>query len=190
MCNEFAQEKTWEQYCELMAREAAEIFSEPPPDLPFGSIRPSERAAILSAAQGSGMEGRTQLELLPWGWTPPGGGKGLVINIQSEKRRDPPAMRGIAPMDRFYEFKGDKPPKSKFAFTPAVNEPLGFAVIVKNGRFALLTTAPGPDVALIHGRMPVTLRLRDWRRFLTAGPWPADLTAPAPEGTLQALQVR
>ena len=186
MCNEFAQEKTWEQYVELMAREAAEIFSDPPPELPFGSIRPSEQAAILAASPGGG----TRLDLIPWGWTPPGGGKGLVINIQSEKRRDPPAMRGIAPMDRFYEFKGDKPPKSKFAFTPAVNEPLGFAVIVKNGRFALLTTTPNPDVAPIHGRMPVTLRLRDWRRFLTAGAWPADLTAPAAEGTLQALQVR
>ncbi|HLZ84118.1 MAG TPA: SOS response-associated peptidase family protein [Caulobacteraceae bacterium] len=196
MCNEFAQEKTWEQYCELMARGAAEIFSEPPPDLPFGSIRPSERAAILGAGPpGSGGGGAgTRLELIPWGWTPPGG-KGLVINIQSEKRRDPPALRGIAPMDRFYEFRGDNPPqkgalKSKFAFTPAVNEPLGFAVIVNNGRFALLTTAPNPDVAPIHGRMPVTLRLRDWRRFLTAAAWPADLTAPAAEGTLQALQVR
>ncbi len=191
MCNEFAQEKTWDQYCELMAREAAEIFSDPPPDLPFGSIHPSEPAAILAA----GTEGGTRLELIPWGWTPPAGGRGLVINIRSETRRDPPAMRGIAPMDRFYEFKGDKPPqkgmlKSKFAFTPAVNEPLGFAVIVKNGRFALLTTAPNPDVAPIHGRMPVTLRLRAWRRFLTAGAWPADLTAPAQEGTLQALQVR
>ena len=97
MCNEFAQEKTWEQYVELMAREAAEIFSEPPPELPFGSIRPSEQAAILAASPGGG----TRLDLIPWGWTPPGGGKGLVINIQSERRRDPPAMRGIAPMDRF-----------------------------------------------------------------------------------------
>jgi len=190
MCNEFTQEKTWHDYCGLMAREAAEIFSEPPPQLPFGSIHPSERAAILAAApQASGTGGGTRLELLPWGWTP-AGGKGLIINIQSEKRRDPPGMRGIAPMDRFYEFKGDKPPKSKFAFTPAVNEPLGFAVIVKNGRFALLTTAPNPDVAPIHGRMPVTLRLRDWRRFLTAGAWPADITAPAAEGTLQSTQVR
>ena len=93
-------------------------------------------------------------------------------------------------MDRFYEFKGDKPPKAKFAFTPAVNEPLGFAVVVKNGRFALLTTAPTADVAPIHGRMPVTLRLRDWRRYLTAGAWPAELAAPASDGTLQAIQVR
>lgn len=134
--------------------------------------------------------GEAGLHLLPWGWTPPAGGRGLIINIQSEKRRDPPAARGIAPMDRFYEFRGEKAPKAKFAFTPAVNEPLGFAAIVKGGRFALMTTTPNADVAPIHGRMPVVLRLRDWRRYLTTGAWPADLTAPAPEGTLQALQVR
>jgi putative SOS response-associated peptidase YedK len=187
MCNEFAQEKTWEQYCELMAQEAAEILSDPPPELPFGSIHPSENAAILSAATAAS---GTRLDLLPWGWTPTAGGRGLVINIRSEARRDPPAMRGIAPLDRFYEFKGEKAPKAKFAFTPAVNEPLGFAVVVKNGRFALLTTAPNVDVAPIHGRMPVTLRLSDWRRFLTAAEWPANLAAPALAGTLQATQIR
>jgi len=186
MCNEFAQEKTWQDYCELMAREAVEIFSEPPPELPFGSIRPSEHATVMGVAVGGG----ARLELLPWGWTPGPGGKGLVINIRSEARRDPPTARGIAPMDRFYEFRGEKPPKAKFAFTPAVNDPLGFAVIVKGRRFALLTTAPNADVAPIHGRMPVTLRLGDWRRFLTDPAWPADLIAPAADGTLQALQVR
>jgi putative SOS response-associated peptidase YedK len=185
MCNEFAQEKTWQDYCELMAQAAAEILSEPPPELPFGSIHPSERAAVLGAGPGGG----ARLDLLPWGWTP-ASGKGLIINIQSEKRRDPPAARGVVPMDRFYEFRGEKAPKAKFAFTPAVNEPLGFAAIVKGGRFALLTTSPNADVAPIHGRMPVTLRLRDWRRFLTAGAWPAELTTPAAEGTLKAAQVR
>src|SRR5271154_4195712 len=114
MCNEFAQEKTWDQYCELMAGEAAGIFSEPPPDLPFGSIRPSESAAILSAGR---EEGGTRLDILPWGWTPGAAGRGLVINIRSETRRDAPAQRGIVPIDRFYEFKGERPPKAKFAFT-------------------------------------------------------------------------
>jgi len=184
MCNEFSQEKVWRDYCEMMAGEALDIVSDEPPDLPAGSVRPSERAAILGAAPGG-----SRLDLLPWGWTP-SGGKGLIINIQSEKRRDPPWARGIAPMDRFYEFRGAKPPKSKFALTPAVNEPLGFAVIRKDGRFALLTTAPNADVADIHNRMPVTLRLADWRRFLTDEAWPAALMAPAEAGTLRSAQVR
>ena len=184
MCNEFAQERAWREYCEIMAREALGIISDEPPELPSGSIHPSERAAIISAASGG-----SRLDLVPWGWTPYSG-KGLVINIQSEKRRDPPAARGIAPMDRFYEFKGTKAPKAKFEFAPAVNEPLGFAVIKKGDRFALLTTEPNADVADIHGRMPVTLRLADWRRFLTSDEWSSALMAPAQAGTLRSMQIR
>ena len=93
-------------------------------------------------------------------------------------------------MDRFYEYRGTKPPKSKFEFAPAINEPLGFAVAVRDGKFALLTTEPNSDVAEIHDRMPVTLRLSDWRRWLTSETWPADLMAPAGTGTLRAVQVR
>jgi putative SOS response-associated peptidase YedK len=184
VCNEFAQERAWREYCEMMAREALEIVSNEPPQLPTGSVRPSERAAILSAAPGG-----SKLELLAWGW-PPYTGKGLVINLRSEKRKDPPRARGIAPMDRFYEYRGAKPPKSKFQFAPAINEPLGFAVAIRDGKFALLTTEPNADVAEIHDRMPVTLRLGDWRRWMTSEAWPADLVAPAQSGTLRANRVR
>jgi putative SOS response-associated peptidase YedK len=184
VCNEFAQERAWREYCEQMAREALEIISDEPLEMPFGSVRPSERAAILSAAPGG-----SKLELLPWGW-PPYAGKGLVINLRSEKRKDPPRARGIAPMNSFYEYRGTRPPKSKFKFVPAINEPLGFAVVIRDGRFALLTAEPNSDVAEVHDRMPVTLRLGDWRRWLTSETWPADLVVPAQTGTLRATQVR
>ena len=183
MCNEFAQERTWRAYCEMMAQEALGIVSEEPSVLPSGSVHPSEPAAIITAAPGG-----SRLDLVPWGW-PPWNGRG-VINVRSETRKDPPAARGIAPMDRFYEYRGTKAPKSKFEFTPALNEPLGFAVILKDGRFALMTCDPNPDVQDIHSRMPVTLRASDWRRFLTSTSWPADLAAPAPADTLRSLQVR
>lgn len=61
---------------------------------------------------------------------------------------------------------------------------------MKDRRFALLTTEPGPDVEGIHNRMPVTLRSEDWARFLTDPEFPRDLTAPSPSGTLKHLQVR
>lgn len=185
MCNEFSQEKTWKEYYELMQCEAFAIVSDPP-ELPLasGSVRPSERAVIISARSGG-----SALELLAWGWPPPGG-KGLVINLRSENRKDPAAMRGVAPVDRFYEFRGEKAPKSKFEFTAFGNQPLGFAVIKKAGRFALLTTEPNADVAEIHPRMPVILPTRDWRRFLTDPDWPMDLAAPSPAQTLKSLQVR
>jgi putative SOS response-associated peptidase YedK len=161
------------------------VNDQPELPIPFGSVHPSESAVIIQAAAGGG----ARLELIAWGWTPYSG-KGLVINVQSEKRNDPPRARGIAPISRFYEFLGAKAPKEKFEFSPAVNDALGFAVAIKDGRFALMTTEPGPDVHGIHSRMPVTLRSKDWRRFLTDPTFPRDLTTPAIAGTLKNLQIR
>lgn len=185
MCNEFAQERAWRAYCDLMRREALAIIGDQPElPLPSGSVRPSERAAIIMA-DGAG----SRLDLIPWGWDTLSG-KGLVTNVRSGIRHDGPQARGIAPFARFYAFKGDKPRKSKFEFSSATNDDLGFAVAVKDGRFALMTTAPNADVREIHGRMPVTLRAADWVRYLTDPAFPRDLTAPAPAGTLKSLQVR
>jgi putative SOS response-associated peptidase YedK len=184
MCNLFAQERAWIAYREIMQAEALAIISAELDALPFGEIRPSERAAVISAVPGGSI-----LEAPAWGWAPHGG-KGLVINVRSEGRKDPPAARGIAPISRFYEFRGAKAPKEKWEFVPAVNEPLGFAVIRREGKFALLTTEPGADVQGIHDRMPVTLKASAWRDYLTSEAWPGELTAPAPAETLRATQVR
>lgn len=62
----------------------------------------------------------------------------------------------------------------------AINEPIGMAVTLRDGRWAHLTTEPGPDVVPIHKRQPAILRLSDWRRFLTDPARPADLMAPTP----------
>lgn len=184
MCNEFAQERAWREYSEMMQREALKIITPEQPDLPLGAIRPSEQALILSGA-----EGGFALDLLPWGWKKHDG-KGLILWLRSENRKDPPATRGIAPLTKFYEFRGDKPPKEKWEFRAAINEPIGMAVTKRDGRWAHLTTEPGPDVAPIHGRQPALLRMSDWRRFLTESDWPADLMEPTKEGALKAVQVR
>jgi len=86
--------------------------------------------------------------------------------------------------------RGTKPPKSKFEFSPATNDDLGFAVAVKGGRFTLMSTEPNEDVVAIHHRMPVTLRSGDGVRFLTEAEFPRELVAPAVAGTLKYLQVR
>jgi putative SOS response-associated peptidase YedK len=106
MCNEFVQERAWAAYCEMMLQQFLPIVSDQPDYLPAGSVPPSERVAILQAAPGG-----SRLALYPWGW-PPYAGRGLVINVQSESRRDAPSARGIAPMNRFYEFRGTKPPRA------------------------------------------------------------------------------
>jgi putative SOS response-associated peptidase YedK len=184
MCNETAQERAWKAYCEMMSRQDMPIISDEPPELPFGPIRPSERAAVISAAPGG-----STLEVLPWGWKK-ADAKGLVLWIRAKNRRDPPLTRGVVPIERFYEYRGAKAPKDKFEFTPALNEPIGMAVIKKDGRWAHMTTEPGPEVFGIHKRQPALLRLSQWPRFLTAPTWPHDLLAPTEAGTLKALQVR
>ena len=60
MCNEFAQERAWREYSEMMQREALKIITPEPPDLPLGSIRPSEHALVVSGAPGG-----IALDLLP-----------------------------------------------------------------------------------------------------------------------------
>lgn len=188
MCNEFTQERAYKSYCEMMQREALDIIApQEDPELPFGSVHPSEPAAIVSAAQGGSV-----LDLLLWGW-PPYRGSGLVINVRSEGRTDPPSARGIAPFNRFYGFADGKSPKPKFEFAPVGNEPLAFAVVKREGRFALLTTEPGLDICALdkkHKRQPVIMPSSAWRRWLTGPAWPKDLMDPSPEGTLRLLQIR
>jgi putative SOS response-associated peptidase YedK len=185
MCNEFAQERAWREYSEMMQREALKIITPELPDLPFTATRrPTDPALVIRAAPGG-----VALDIIKWGWPKPGS-KRPILWLQSEHRRDPPETRGIVPIERFVEYRGDRAPKEKFEFWPAINEPMGMGVIIRGDRWAHLTTAPGPEVAPVHDRQPALVRLTDWGRFVTQAAWPADLMAPTPEGTLKALQVR
>ena len=150
----------------------ADIVSDEPPELPFGSIHPSERASIISAAPGG-----SRLDLVPWGW-PPRDGKGLVINVRSETRRNPPPARGIAPMDRFYEYWGAKPPKSKFEFAPAVNAPRsGRNTAQSSGSLGQpseggrITATSAHKIRAIAQKRPLTPRKRPGFQ-LANRPWP------------------
>ena len=45
MCNEFAQERAWREYSEMMQREALKIITPEPPELPFtANRRPTDPA--------------------------------------------------------------------------------------------------------------------------------------------------
>jgi putative SOS response-associated peptidase YedK len=182
VCNLQDHYQAWNAYAELM-RAIAPLGGEPI-DLPFGAIHPSEATPIVSGTT----EG-SRLDLLPWGWTP-ATGKGLVINLRSEGRNDPPAARGLTFPSAFYEYSGARPRKSQWRFTSATNEPLAFAVIQRRGAYALLTCEPGEDVRPIHGRQPVILARNGWSRWLSEAVWPSDLIAPSPQGTLRAEQSR
>jgi len=186
MCNEWAAERVWREYCEMMAREEMAIISDELPELPLGSIRPSDRAPVIRAAPGG-----SRLDLLAWGWPPPPRRGGLVINVRSETRKDPAEARGIGVFATFYEHRDDGGrKKSKFAFSPAINEPMALALVIRDDRFALVTSEPGPDVAVVHHRTPVVLKASDWRRYLSDPVWPTDLMQPPLFGTLKCVQIR
>jgi putative SOS response-associated peptidase YedK len=182
VCNLQDHYQAWDAYAEFM-RDVAPLRGEPM-ILPSGPIRPSERTPIVSAF-GDG----ARLDLLAWGWKPPSG-KGLVINVRSENRRDGPSSRGLTFPSAFYEYSGDKPPKAQWRFTSASNEPIAFGVVRRGEAYSLVTCEPGEDVAPIHSRQPVILGRTAWRRWLTAADWPSDLAGPSPAGTLRAVRSR
>ena len=183
MCNIYEHKLSWAEYSAHMRAVKLGLVGEPVEVEPR-PVRPSEPAPVVRADP----EG-ARFCLLKWGWSAPGR-PGLVINIRSEGRKDPATARGIALPESFYEYRGDKRPKSQFRFTPQTNEPLAFAVLCKGDAYSLLTCEPGADVAPIHNRQPVLITRSDWPRWLKDAEWPADLMRPSPAGTLRAEQTR
>jgi putative SOS response-associated peptidase YedK len=183
MCNLYEHYLAWDDYARLMQGEALGVVSDPL-ELPFAQIHPSEFSPVIRADDAG-----TRLDLVKWGWVPTGG-KGLVINVRSETRHDPPTARGLTIPTAYYEYSGDKAPKSQWKFTPATNDPVAFAVITRGDRFSLLTSEPGDDVRPYHDRQPVLIPRSEWRRWLTDPTWPGDIIHPSPAGSLRVEQTR
>jgi putative SOS response-associated peptidase YedK len=86
--------------------------------------------------------------------------------LRSEGRRFP-VGRCLIPASHFFEFTETKSPKQKWKFTKAGEDWFCFAGLWRpmpegGEAFTLLTTAPGPDVALIHDRQMVVLHRSEW----------------------------
>lgn len=54
----------------------------------------------------------------------------------------------------------------------------------------MLTTMPGPDVALYHNRQVVVLRPENWAAWIYLTKPEAELLRPLPEGSLSVETVR
>jgi putative SOS response-associated peptidase YedK len=148
---------------------------------PRDSIRPTDPAPVLV-----GRDAGVELQQLRWGFPRPTGGP--LINFRSDGRRFPQG-RCLVPADGFYEFTGAKSPKAKWLFTGAEAELFCIAGLIRDGRFTLLTTEPGPDMAPFHQRQVVILPREDWRAWLGASPEAPPLK-PSPAGTLQVERIR
>lgn len=143
---------------------------------PRDAIRPTDLAPVVV-----GRPGGAELKQLRWGFPRPSGGP--VINFRSDGRRFPQG-RCLAPADGFYEFTGKRSPKTRWLFTASDGAFFCIAGLIREDRFTLLTTGPGPDIAPYHDRQIVLLPRSDWRAWLSAEPDPPVSLSPVPGGTL------
>ena len=102
---------------------------------------------------------------------PPSGRGGPVFNFRSEGRRFESSNRCIIPASGFFEFVGKKYPKAKYRFAAKGSPITGIAGIWRGTGnhppcFAMLTTAPGADIAPYHNRQVVVLKSHDWSAWL------------------------
>jgi putative SOS response-associated peptidase YedK len=166
---------------------------------PVDEVRPTDLAQAVRVAPDAREGDAAELVPLRFGLrgpARPGGGKPPpVINFRSEGRaigNGETTGRALVPASGFYEFTGDKYPKTRWRLT-GVDQPfLALAALWRAGRdgepdaFALLTAEPGPDVAPYHTRgvLPVPPAL--WADWLFDRRPAGDLLTPPPAGTLRA----
>jgi putative SOS response-associated peptidase YedK len=151
--------------------ELVETFDVPVPDFdltPRYNIAPSQLVPVVAADR----HGR-RMGLLEWGLVLRGveGPRRPLINVRVESVGKRPPFREslerrrcLIPADGFYEWKQEKGGKVPHWIHLVSGDLIAFAGIwdrridesgTARHAFAILTTAANPDVAHLHGRMPV-----------------------------------
>ena len=192
MCNDYEQRVRWLDYRRMMERLKLGIpLHQSEADLPEADdIRINDSGPAMRAAG-------DLVELVPMNFSlPPAGRGGPVFNFRSEGRRFQQSKRCLIPASAFFEFTGTKYPKAKHRFSLKDAPFMAIAGIWREGEgnhppaFALLTTAPGPDVAPYHDRQVVVLQPEDWAAWLHLAKPEGELLRPLPEGALAVETVR
>jgi putative SOS response-associated peptidase YedK len=193
MCNDYEQQVRWGEYCKIMqAVELRVVGHQGEADLPQADdIRINDIGPVMRA---SGDE----VELVPmsFSFAPQRSGGAPVFNFRSEGRHFANSSRCIIPASAFFEFTGKKYPKAKHRFALKDSPVTGIAAISRPGQgnqpatFAMLTTAPSPDVAPYHNRQVVVLRPKDWGAWLDLSKSEEELLRPLPAGSLEVTTVR
>ena len=173
-------------------------FPEGLPNLaPLDSIRITDSNAIIRASseQETGAELAAELVVRRWSWPGPTGKP--VYNYRSDGREFPRG-RCLIVADGFYEFTApadpDKKRKDKWLFTLAGEPWFCIAGLWRTDpkvgeAYTMLTTEPGPDVALYHNRQVAVLAPADWGRWLDPSVPAGELLKPLPAGTLEVERV-
>lgn len=174
---------------------------------PSWNLAPTQPALVVRRHPESG--GR-HLDVLRWGLLPyfskdPKQAR-QPINLRAETVATMPLSRDafarrrcIVPASAFYEWKPVDDGKQPYAIAPADGTPMAFGGVWEGWRspdgevvrtFAIITTRPNAEMALLHDRMPLVLDPTDWPVWLgEAEGDPKALLGPPPNGTLRAWAV-
>ncbi len=193
MCNDYEQHIAWAEYCRMMremelgiAPHQSELDLPRADDVRIGDLGPVMRDA------GEYVE----LAQMRFGLPPTRPKGGPVFNFRSEGRAFGSSRRCLIPASAFFEFTGTRYPKAKHRFTLNGAPFMAIAGLWREGAgnnppaFAILTTAPGEDVAPIHDRQVVVLRPEDWAAWLHLSRPEKELLRPLPGGSLAVEMVR
>jgi len=193
MCNDYEQHVAWADYCRMMRELELGIASHQSElDLPQADdIRIGDLGPVMRAGQGE-----MELAQMRFGLPPTGPKGGPVFNFRSEGRSFAAGRRCLVPASAFFEFTGRKYPKAKHRFSLKGAPFMAIAGLWREGAgndppaFAMLTTAPGEDVAPIHDRQVAVLRPADWAAWLHSSRPEKELLRPLPGGSLEVEKVR
>jgi putative SOS response-associated peptidase YedK len=111
------------------------------------------------------------------------------------------SRRCLVPVDGYFEWKAIKGKKQPYALAMANDKPFCLAGIWETRAdpdarpgtelktFAIVTCTPNDLIATIHDRMPVILHEKDYTRWLSEDPDPADLMVPFPSELMKIWPV-
>lgn len=174
---------------------------------PRWNIAPSQAIEVVRRHPQTGL---LQTDLLAWGlvprWTKDLAAARRPINARSETIRESGMFadcfarrRCMVPMDAFYEWQGEKPPRRPWAVARRDGRPLLIAGVWDGWRapdgsilrsVAVITTAANATLRPIHPRMPCVLAEADVETWFGGdGDAAAALLRPAPEDALHAWPV-
>jgi putative SOS response-associated peptidase YedK len=192
MCNEYTlQAIAWRQYCEMMERLAWGIAPGQSeldlPSLPSVKITDTGPAII---ADGDA----ARLVPMRFSWLLPN--RAPMFNIRSDNKQLPKMARALVPASAFFEYSGDKAPKSKHRVMLAGEPFMALAAAWRPAKgnepasFAMVTVDPGPDILPYHPRQMAVLPPADWKRWIYDDAPIGDLLRPLPAGSLAVETIR
>jgi putative SOS response-associated peptidase YedK len=193
MCNEYAREIEMARVIRLMGdmKDIPPFEYENklvPNDIaPKASIRIRDTSIVMRLVEKE-LKGRS----MTWAWGGPHGKP--VFNFVSEKRDFSKTDRVIVPATGFYEYTPPDAPnvklKDRHLFAMKGQDFFWIAGIVREDCFAMLTTAPGPDLIPYHDRQICLLRPAQGLDWLRLSKPQDELLRPLPKGTLSVVTLR